>query len=180
MTPLVRQLQSRRLPFVALCAALTALALVGTALSAGSTVSRFQFEESVSFPTALPECLPADLVGTLVGMEITDGQAVETSSGALEVQGTTSFDYRVDFPDGRYVIGSAPGHFDFHVSPGGTVVTTSVVREPRTVYSAGGDPVGSGTIHANSHMTFRDANGNGLPDPGEITSSVDRFSFTCK
>jgi len=146
---------------------------------ASATVFRFHFEEAVSTPTSLPECLPADLVGTQSGVEVTDGQGVEAPGGAFEVHGTTLFDYRVDFPDGRYVIGSAPGHFALHISPGGTVVTTSVVREPRTVYNAGGEPIGRGTIHANSHTTFHDSNGNGLPDPGEITSSVDRFSFTC-
>jgi hypothetical protein len=29
------------------------------------------------------------------------------------------------------------------------------------------------------HITYRDANGNGMPDEGEITANVDRFFFTC-
>jgi len=170
---------ARRYPLVLAVAGVTALATTAHAWG-GATVGTFHFEDPVTFPTSLPECLPADLVGTQSGVEVTDGQAVETPSGAFEVRGTTRFDYRVEFPDGRYVIGSAPSQFGFQVSPGGTFVTNTVVHETRTVYSASGNPVGSATIHAKSHMTFRDTSGNGIPDPGEITSSVDRFSFTCK
>jgi hypothetical protein len=58
-------------------------------------------------------------------------------------------------------------------------VSTSVFQEPRTIYSADGQPVGKVFLHALSHVTFRDANGNSVPDPGEITANVDRFFFTC-
>jgi hypothetical protein len=147
---------------------------------AGAAVSHFHFEQPEVFETSLPECLPADLVGLSTGSEITDGQAVESPSGGFNVQGTTTFPYRVDFPDGRYVLGDAIEHFGAHFTAGGTVVTKSVVQEPRTVYDASGQPIGSGTIHAISHLTFHDANGNGQPDDGEVTASVDKFDFTCK
>jgi hypothetical protein len=58
-------------------------------------------------------------------------------------------------------------------------LSTSVFQEPRTIYSADGQPVGKVFLHALSHVTFRDANGNSVPDPGEITANVDRFFFTC-
>jgi hypothetical protein len=54
------------------------------------------------------------------------------------------------------------------------------IQEQRTIYSAEGQPIGEVVIHAVSHVTFRDANGNGEPDPGEITAGVDRFFFTCR
>jgi acid stress-induced BolA-like protein IbaG/YrbA len=147
---------------------------------AGATVFSFHFEQPDVFETSLPECLPADLVGLSTGVEITDGQAVETPSGGSNVQATTAFPYRVDFPDGRYVLGNGIEHFGFHFSRGETVSIKSVVKEARTVYDANGQPIGSGTIHANSHTTFHDANGNGQPDDGEVTASVDKFDFTCK
>jgi hypothetical protein len=40
-------------------------------------------------------------------------------------------------------------------------------------------PVGGVFLHTLSHVTFRDANGNSAPDPGEIPVNVDRFFFTC-
>ena len=147
---------------------------------AGATVSHFHFEQLEAFETSLPECLPADLIGLSTGSEITDGQAVETPSGGFNVLGTTAFSYRVDFPDGRYVLGNTIEDFNFHFSSGETVVIKSVVREPHIVYDATGQPIGSGTIHAISHLTFHDANGNGQPDDGEVIASVDKFDFTCK
>ena len=41
--------------------------------------------------------------------------------------------------------------------------------ERRTVYPADGQPIGTVPIYAVSHVAFRDANGNSVPDPGEIT-----------
>jgi hypothetical protein len=143
-------------------------------------VFRFHFEQPEVFETSFPECLSADLVSLSTGSEITDGQAVETPSGGFNVEGTTAFPYRVDFPDGRYVLGNTVEHFGFHFTAGGTVVTKSVIQEPKTMYDAGGQLIGSGTIHATSHLTFHDANGNDQPDDGEVNASVDKFSFTCK
>jgi len=69
-------------------------------------------------------------------------------------------------------------HFTFIATPPQTI-STSVIQELRTIYSADGQLVGKVFIHALSHVTFRDANGNSAPDPGEITANVDRFFFTC-
>jgi hypothetical protein len=171
--------QKRLFGVVLAVTAMTACVAAAQAF-AGATVFRFHFEQPEVFETALPECLPADLVGIATGVEITDGQAVETPSGGFEVRGTTSFRSRVDFPDGRYVL--SPGgieHFNFEFNRGGTVVTKSVTREPRTIYDASGAAVGRVTIHADTHLTFHDANGNGVPDDGEVTASVDKFFFTC-
>jgi len=171
----------RKRLFRGVFAVATITALVAAAQAwAGAAVSHFHFEQPEVFETSLPECLPADLVGLSTGVEITDGQAVETPSGGFNVQGTTTFPYRVDFPDGRYVLGKGIERFGFHFSAGDTVVIKSVIREPRTVYSASGQPIGSGTIHASSHLIFHDANGNGVPDDGEVVASVDKFDFTCK
>jgi hypothetical protein len=30
-----------------------------------------------------------------------------------------------------------------------------------------------------THQTWRDLNGNGQPDPGEFTATVDQFRVTC-
>ena len=171
--------RNRLFGIVLALAAIAAMVAAAQAL-AGATVFRFHFEQQEVFETSLPECLPADLVGLSTGVEITDGQKVETPSGAFNVRGTTAFPYRVDFPDGRYVLGNTIEHFNFVFSRAGTFVTKSVIQEPKTIYDASGQPIGSGTIHANSHVTFHDANGNGLPDDGEVTASVDKFDFTCK
>ena len=126
-----------------ICLALALLALlVPTMAQAQANVFRFEFQEPLTGSTALPECLPPDLVGTQTGTETTVGQVTETGQ---------TFQ----------------------------TISTTTIQEPRTIYSADGQPIGKVFLHALSHVTFRDANGNGVPDPGEITASVDRFFFTC-
>jgi hypothetical protein len=144
---------------------------------AQAIVDRFEFQVPLPDFTALPECLSSDLVGTQIGTETTVGQVVDTGR-SFHVHATTTLEYRVVFPDGRFVVGTAVEHISFNANAPQTVNTTTI-QEQRTIYSAEGQPVGTVVIHAVSHLTFRDANGNGEPDPGEITASVDRFFFTC-
>jgi hypothetical protein len=47
------------------------------------------------------------------------------------------------------------------------------------LYAANGQPIGRVTVHTLSHMTWSDANGNGQPDPGEITVAIERFRISC-
>ncbi len=166
-----------RLPSSVVGMALLATLVLAPAAHAQATVFRFQFQEPLPDSTALPECLPPDLVGTQTGTETTVGQVVDTGH-SFQVHGTTTLEYRVVFPDGHYVVGTAVEHFSFNANAPQTT-RTSVIQEPRTIYSADGQPVGTVFIHALTHVTFRDANGNLTPDPGEITANVDRFFFTC-
>jgi hypothetical protein len=166
--------------FCLLVLSLVAFAFVAVHPAYGqATVVRFEFQTPVSGLTALPECLPPELIGMVSGTETTVGQFTATNQG-FNVHGTTTFDYQVDFPDGRYVLGTAFEHFDFNINfQSGQTTNTDVIREPRTIYNASGQPIGNVVIHALSHITFRDANGNGQPDPSEITANVDNFRFTC-
>lgn len=160
----------------ALALALASILLSSTGADARATVLRFEFPEPLPEVTSLPECLD-DTVGTQTGTEVTSGQVVVTNR-TFHVHGTETLDYRVVFADGRYVVGSAVGHFAFSSnSPQST--NTVAIQERRTVYGSAGQVLGTVMIHALSHITFRDANGNFEPDPGEITASVDRFFFTC-
>jgi hypothetical protein len=147
---------------------------------AGAVVGTFHNEEPVTDPTALPECMPADLadmVGTTDGTITTDGRFVANGTG-LHLEGTMIFTYRVDFPDGRYVIGTAFDHFRTNFTSGQTV-SGDAILEPRTIYAADGTVIGRALLHAIDHITYRDMDGNGVPDPGEIKVELSRFSFTC-
>jgi hypothetical protein len=169
---------SRRFKWlVPLVLALFAVVVPAGIAQAQASVFRFEFQEPLPGSTALPECLPPDLIGTQTGTETTVGQVTDTGH-SFQVHGTTTLAYRVVFPDGRYVVGTAVEHFTFIAAPPQTVSNT-VIQEPRTIYSADGQPIGKVFLHALSHVTFRDANGNSVPDPGEITANVDRFFFTC-
>ena len=148
---------------------------------ARAQVGTFHDQHPVTDPSALPECMPAglaDMVGTQDGTETTDGRFAANETG-LHFEGTTVFTYRVDFPDGRYVIGSAVDHFRATFTASGQTVSGDVVLEPRTIYAADGTVIGRVLIHALSHITYRDLDGSGTPDPGEIKVQLSRFSFTC-
>jgi hypothetical protein len=168
---------ARRLGICLVLALLALLVPAGMA-HAQATVFRFESQEQLTGTTALPECLPPDLVGTQTGTETTVGQVTDTGH-SFQVHGTNTLEYEVVFPDGRYVVGTAVEHFSF-IAKAPLTVNTVTIQEQRTIYSAEGQPIGEVVIHAVSHVTFRDANGNGEPDPGEITAGVDRFFFTCR
>jgi hypothetical protein len=164
---------------------LAAATLIALASASGSfahaEVGTFFFQSPVTDPTSLPECLPpelADIVGTQTGTDTVAGHFTALDSG-FHVEGSEDLAYRVDFPDGRYIVGDAPARFVFNTSISGETVSTVVIREPRTIYDADGQPIGGVIIHALTHVSYRDVNGNGQPDPGEIRASVDRFFFTC-
>src|SRR2546421_8695710 len=70
---------------------------------AQATVFRFETQEPLPDSTALPECLTPDLIGTQTDTETTIGQVTDTGH-TFQVDGTTTLDYRVVFPDGRYVV----------------------------------------------------------------------------
>ena len=48
-----------------------------------------------------------------------------------------------------------------------------------TLYRRDGQVIGRVTVFTLSHTTWRDSNGNGQLDPGEITASVEQFRVTC-
>jgi hypothetical protein len=161
-----------------LAVAVFALLLPAGLAHAQATVFRFEFQQPLTGTTALPECLPPELVGTQTGTESTVGQVTDTGH-SFQVHGTTTLEYQVVFPDGRHVAGTAVEHFSF-IANAPQTVTTTTIQERRTIYSAEGQPIGEVFIYAVSHVTFRDTNGNGEPDPGEISANVDRFFFTCR
>ena len=156
------------------------LTLAPTAF-ARAQVGTFHDQHQETVPTSLPECMSAalaDMVGTQVATETTDGRFVATQTG-FHFEGTTLFAYRVDFPDGRYAIGSALDHFRGNFTTSGQTVSGDVILEPRTIYAADGEVIGHVLIHAMNHLTYRDLDGSGTPDPGEIKVQISRFSFSC-
>ena len=164
----------------ATCAA--GLSLVGAtpahATDNPANVTRFTDTSTETFEGALPECFLPDLVGTNVATETVTGQSVETSSGVFHVSGTDVFAYRVDFPNGMYSYGTSTSHFSFTAN-GPLTVFTQGGQEPRTIYASDGTPVAQVVLHGGSHITYRDLNGDGVPQADEISANVDRFFFTC-
>jgi hypothetical protein len=125
-------------------------------------------------------CLPEDMVGTAVTQEISTGTSVETRSGVFVVTGVDEFTFRVDFPDGSYVEAGDIDRDHFHfVGTGAGQVFTRVTQDFETIYDADGNAVGKIKVNATLHTSWHDADRDGIPDDGELTTHVDNFRLRC-
>jgi hypothetical protein len=168
-TPLARR--------ILVCAVLAALGLVtfaGTA-SARATHGEFYFQETISGPDV---SLCTGLTGFATNTVTDAGSYVDTGKTS-HVVGTTTQDYRTDWSDGSYSINHSPAHWEFNTNSTGQVVYTWAQQDRGTLYNADGQVIGQFSVFTLNHVTWRDANGNGLADPDEIRSSVEQFRVTC-
>jgi hypothetical protein len=160
-----------------ICLLLVALGLVtftATAL-AQATRGDFTSQNTVTF-TDVSSC--TGLTGTGVNTATTVGQFVDTG-GTFHVHGTTVQVYRIDWSDGTYLLSRSPSHFEFNTNSLGQTVATEVQQDQGILYSPHGQMIGRLTVFTLSHLTWRDTNTNGQPDPGEITADVDQFRVNC-
>ena len=159
---------------------IAAVVLVTTpaASFARATVGKFHVEEPFSdtitnFPCAAG--VPVLMTGTLTS----DGHFTHAGRH-FTVHGTDTIDYRVNLADGSHALGQVIDHFSFAINytrPRNVVSSTQ--KEQATLHAANGQTIGTMTVHVTYHVTYSDLNGNGEPDPGEITTEVDRFKVTC-
>lgn len=170
----------RGVPFLTAGAALVlALLIPAGAAHAQATVFSFSDTHTETFTGPLEGCLPPDLIGTATLTETTTGQVVDTVKNVVNIHGVNNFDLHMDFPNGIYVqSGLNRDIFSLHFSPPLTVQHV-VTQDLRTIYAADGTPIGTLTIHGGFHITYRDTNGNGEADPGEITAEFDHFRLHC-
>ena len=170
---------SLRRRFLAIASLATVIAvssaLAGGQAHASATVGDFYSQETITF-TDVSLC--TGLTGT-VTLTVTDaGRYVDTGTTS-HVSGTTTQDYRTDWSDGSYSINHSPAHWEFNTNSTGQVVYTWAQQDRGTLYNAYGQVIGQFSVFTLNHVTWRDANGNGQPDPDEIKSTVDQFRVTC-
>jgi hypothetical protein len=166
---------------LAVTAAVAAPAVAHAAPSAPAraTVGTFFNQETEVFPVDGTECVSGIGTGTETITFTNSGRFVETSSG-FHVEGTTTIDSHTVFTNGYYVNASGHAHFAFDTSfTSGATVFTSGGPEVHTIFNAEDEAVAQVKFVGVSHITYRDLNGNGQPDEGEITSSFERFHFIC-
>ncbi len=157
-----------------------AASAIAPAAAADVLVEDFDLTRTDTFTAPLEGCLPADLIGTATVTEHSTGRVVRTPAAAV-VKGVDSYDFRMTFPDGRYV-DSGIDEERFTVvftEPGRITVVSTDSRDERTVHAPDGTPIGTLSIRETYDVVFRDADGDGEPDPGEITVERHRFRLTC-
>jgi hypothetical protein len=161
-------------PLLAAATIVGLLGLAGTA-SAQATRGEFYSQETI-LGTDVSLC--TGLTGTVTNTITDAGRYVDTG-GTFHVVGTTTQDYRTDWSDGTYLINHSPAHWEFNTNSTGQVVYTWAQQDRGTLYNADGQVIGQLNVFTLNHVTWKDANGNGQPDPDEIKSSVDQFRVTC-
>ncbi len=167
-----------KLAGTAVASGLLVLSAAAPSEAAGSERTSFTIVFNEDFQGAIPECFDANLVGRNVGTDTVTGTSVQTPTGSYHVSGTQVFAYRVDFPNGMYSTGADTSHFTFTIHDAHQVYT-QFNKENRTIYNADGTVYGQVVFHHGTHVTFQDLNGNGIPDPGELSAQVDEFFYTC-
>jgi hypothetical protein len=181
----MRSARRRSLPHNA---ALMMLVVLGLMVLAGTAYGRAEhgtfgpdvnpFSDTVDLTGT---CVGPSATGTIKGTETVVGHFSETGPPALNFHaiGTATMDYRIDLVDGRYILGNSIERFTI-IANAPQFAESNVTRDRGTLFGASGQQLGQVIIHAVSHITFRDANGNFEPDPGELTANVDHFRVTCR
>src|SRR5215210_2061664 len=168
-----RYLRRRRLllPVAALTALLFASLSYGQA-----TVGSLYNQETFTSPEPEFICQPAPFGVTTT--TITESFHFAIRDHGVNFTGRVIQDYRTDFFDGSYLTSVSPTHFEFNGTSHGAVYT-EVQQDRGTLYSADGQVIGIVSVFGVFHTTWVDSNGNGIPDPGELTSNVTQFRVTC-
>ena len=147
--------------------------------ASAATVTDFVVVGEPATFTARAFCLPDTLLGTVTTQEISSGKVIETSSGSLAFRGVDDFSYRIDFSDGSYVqSGIDRDLIAFVENPSGAIFNR-VSQTFQTIYASDGSVVGKLEVHAQFHMSWRDANRDGVPEDGEFATQVDSFRLLC-
>jgi hypothetical protein len=156
-----------------------ALALAGPASGSADT-GAFHIDQPFADTLTDFPCFEG-IAGTITGTETIDGHFTENGPPSLgfHAHGGTTQSYRVDLADGRYVLGTFTGRFSFNATVGAHVKDSGGGWDRAIAYAADGTPIGPLTIQSVGHVTYVDANGNGQPDAGELTASVDHINADC-
>jgi hypothetical protein len=144
------------------------------------TVGTFYYQEQVTDTINDAFCFEG-LTGALTGTDTVSGH-FNNAPDFFHAKGTDTFDSRVVYPDGRYVVGAFSTSFEISANAESGVVDakdTEISQGLATVYGADGSVLGTVTMRGTFHITYTDLNGNGQPDPGEIKAWVDRVRSTC-
>jgi hypothetical protein len=146
------------------------VAVAGPAFGAAE-IERFTSSASVGPVFVDDTCAGAGVVGVLTGTETIDGQFVTTSTGE-HFTGTDTLVYRVDFPDGSYLLASQRQPLHFTSAQADRVVTFgSTLHERGTLYDANGNVLGYEQFHARNRTTIVD---------GRVVADFDRGFITCR
>ena len=165
------RLHSPRAPTVAVIAVLAAVGLL--ALPATSFSQATRGEVSITSPAG-PDpvddtCAGLGVVGILTGTDTITGRTVETETG-FHFAGSHTLVYRVDFPDGSYLVASQREPLTFNGTDGHATFGGSLL-EKGTLYDENGTVIGHERVNARFRTTIVD---------GTAVVEFDEPRLTCR
>lgn len=144
--------------FVSVALALVAVGIFALPASSfgAATVTKVLVTTPVGpFPVG-DTCAGAGVPVILTGTDTIAGQTVETDAG-FHFEGTDTFVYRMDFPNGSYEIGSQSEPITFNANPlHGVVTITGALLAKGTIYDANGNVIGYERFNNIFHTTIVD------------------------
>jgi len=171
---------SRKLQSLAFALTMTAgsLAVVSPAAAAATTGTFFNQETEVNRVDGT-ECVDIG-PGTETSTFTTSGHFTATDTG-FHFEGSEAIDGTTVFDNGYHLTahGFAPFRFDTNDKTGQTVNSSGAGTELHTIFNAQNQVIARVRFEDVNHVTYRDLNGNGQPDDGEITVSFEHFHFMC-
>ena len=163
------RLHSPRPPTVAVIVVLAAVGLLALPATsfAQATVDEVTMTSPVGPDPVDDTCAGPGVVGILTGTETLTGRTVETETG-FHFAGSLTLAYRIDFPDGSYVISSQIERLTFsgndgHATFGGTLL------DKGTLYDVNGMVIGYGMFNARFRTTIVDGTAVVEIDDGHLT-----------
>jgi hypothetical protein len=160
--------------------AVPAFAHEGEAGQSGNTVGTFSDSQPFSGVAVSDYPCFDGQTGTASGVDSIEGR-YNNAPPFFHFTGVGSGNYRIDYPDGRYILGDYRTNIEIEAnaeSGSGNEKDTEVSQDHAAVY-LGGQQIGTVTVRETLHTTFNDANHDGAIDPGELKSSVDHFRVSC-
>ena len=168
----------RKLTIRGCVAGLAALLALAGGAHAAATVGTFESQDTYSFPEDdSATCLGPGATGTLTATETVTGRFTSNTYG-YHWRATSTADVRVDYADGRYLLGTLIDRYGANATTK-LETATNVQSADGTLYAPDGQALGTIAVHGDFHHTWRDTNGNGEPDPGELTADFQHFRLRC-
>ena len=165
---LVARLQALRVALIAVLITVGVFALPSSSFGQ-ATVEDISITSPVGPDAVDDTCAGPGVVGILTGTDTLTGRTVETETG-FHFAGSLTLVYRIDLPDGSYVVGSQIERLTFSGTDGHEVFGGTLL-DKGTLYDANGVVIGDGMFNARFRWNILD---------GRVVAEIDDGRLTCR
>jgi len=169
-------MSTRTITAAVAAAALSAVALATGAYGRATAEQFHDVQTTIDIGIVDYSCFEG-IEGNGTTTDVIDGHVTRNANG-FHFHGVVHREYTLAFGDGTHILGRVSEHIEFNATPNSTT-DTEPAQEQATIYAADGLIVGTIRQQGIYHLRYSDANGNGQPDPGEISAEFERTRVFC-